>query len=271
MTLLHRAYRLFRSEGAGAVANEARKKFGGYLDPLYQLTKPEYKQYTVSDVSAEFDMSRHRLDRHDFVDDIRSERALIERVLSAVEADDVFYDIGANVGIYSCLLGDRLDSGRAVAFEPTPEAYDVLRRNVDRNDVPVETFNVALSDANGTTRMTVNGRTGHQFADGRDGTLEIETRRGDDLVDEHGLQPPNVCKVDIEGAEYLALDGLRETLSDPNCRRVFCEIHTEKVREIGGSADEVETLLRELGFDLEYLGDRRANYFVEASRPPERR
>ncbi len=269
MTLLHRAYRLFRSEGAGAVANEAQKKFGSGLDPFYQLIKPEYKRYTVSGANSEFDMSTRRLDRHDFVDDIRSERSLIKRILSVVEADDVFYDIGANVGIYSCLVGNRLDSGSVVAFEPTPDACDVLHRNVNRNDAPVEVFNLALSNANGTARMAVNGQTGHQFAEGVGGTIEIETRRGDDLVDEHKLQPPNVCKIDIEGAEYLALEGLRETLSDPNCRRIFCEIHTEKIREIGGSADAVETLLRDLGFELEYLGDRRANYFVEASRPTE--
>ncbi|ADB61821.1 methyltransferase FkbM family [Haloterrigena turkmenica DSM 5511] len=271
MTLLHRAYRLFRSEGAGAVASGARKKILARFDPIYQRTKPEYKRYSVGDASAEFDMSRRRLGRHDFADDIRSERSLIERVLSAVEADDVFYDVGANVGIYSCLVGSRLGSGHVVAFEPTPDAYNVLRRNVDRNDAPVETFNVALSDTNGTTRMAVNGRTGHQFADGRDGTLEIETRRGDDLVSERDLRPPNVCKIDIEGAEYLALEGLRETLNDPACRRVFCEIHTEKIREIGGSADEVETLFRELGFELKFRGDRRANYFIEASRSAEHR
>ncbi|WP_241432724.1 FkbM family methyltransferase [Natrinema pellirubrum] len=95
----------------------------------------------------------------------------------------------------------------------------------------------------------------------------METRRGDDLVNERGLSPPNVCKIDIGGAEYLEPEGLRETLSDPACCRIFCEIHTEKIREIGGSAKEAETLLQELGFELEYLGDRRANYFVEASQP----
>lgn len=266
MTLLHRAYQLFRSEGARAVATEAQKKFSGRFDPVYQLVKPEYKRYSVGNASAEFNMSIHRLDQHDFVDDIRAEQPLIERVLSSVKADDVFYDIGANVGIYSCLIGDRLDSGRVVAFEPTPDAYDILLQNVDRNDAPVETFNVALSDMNGMTQMTVNGQTGHQFAADRDGTLEIETRRGDDFANERGLQPPNVCKIDIEGAEYLALEGLREILKEPDCRRIFCEIHTEKIQEIGGSADEVESLLRELGFELEYLGDRRANYFVVASR-----
>jgi len=266
VTLLHRAYRLFQSDGAGAVTNEAQKKFGKRFDPIYQLVKPEYKEYRIGDASAEFNMSGRRLDRHDFVDDIRSERSLIERVLSVVEEDDVFYDIGANVGIYSCLIGSHLSSGKVVAFEPTPDACDVLRRNVDRNNVPVEVFNVALSDTNDTTQMAVKGQTGHQFADKSDDTIEIETRCGDDLVTEHKLEPPNVCKIDIEGAEYLALKGLHGTLSDPNCRRIFCEIHTEKVQEIGGSADAVETLLRDLGFEIEYLGERRANYFIEASR-----
>jgi len=64
----------------------------------------------------------------------------------------------------------------------------------------------------------------------------------------------------------IALDGFREILAESECRHVFCEIHTEKIEAIGGSAEDVENLLQELDFELEYIGDRRENYFVEATR-----
>ncbi|AGB30915.1 FkbM family methyltransferase [Natrinema pellirubrum DSM 15624] len=135
MALLHREYRLFRLEGMGAVTNETRKKFASRFGSTCQLIKPECNRYTIDNASTGFDMSSRHLDRHDFVDDIRSERLLIERVLSIVEADNVFYNIGANIGIYSCLVGSQLSSGRVIAFEPTSDAYDGLYRNIDRNDV----------------------------------------------------------------------------------------------------------------------------------------
>lgn len=268
MNIFRRAYRLFRSDGVGAVAYGAWRKLASYFDPFYQRLKPEYETYSVDGIEAEFDMTRRRLDQYDFVDDMRSERSLIKRVLSSVDEDDVFYDIGANVGIYACLVGSKLDDGEVVAFEPVPDVFDTLERNVRRNEMDAQLFNVALSNRDGTTQMSLNGQTGHQFSADQ-GTIDIETRRADELIAEHDLRCPTVCKLDIEGAEYLALDGFRETLSNPDCRLVFCEIHANKIEQIGGSAEAVEELLVELGFELEHLDDRRDNYFVEAKRPRE--
>ena len=264
-SLPRRAYRMFRKEGIKTVVSAGKRKTKSYFDPVYQQIKPAYKHYSVGPASAEFDMSPRQLGRYDFVDDLRSEQALIKHVLSAVEDDDVFYDIGANIGIYTCLVASQLDGGTVAAFEPIPDIFDILERNVGRNDSNVQMFNIGLSNENGTTKMSVNGQTGHQFSVD-DGTIEIETRRADDLVIEGEIRPPDICKIDIEGAEYLALDGFREMIVESNCRKIFCEIHTEKIESIGGSADEVEELLRSLNFELEYLGERRANYFVEATR-----
>jgi len=266
MNLPRRAYQLFRAEGTEAIIRDGKKKILGYFDPLYQRLKPAYRSYSVGPSSAEFDMSRRRLGKYDFVDDIRSERELIQRILSIVDSDDVFYDIGANVGIYSCLVGNHINSGGVVAFEPTPEAFSMLERNVRRNGIDAELFNVALSNFSGTTQRSVRGQTGHQFSNEDTGTIEVETSPADELIKKHNLRPPDICKIDIEGAEYLALDGFREILAESECHHVFCEIHTEKIEEIGGSAEDVEHLLQELNFELEYLGDRRENYFVEATR-----
>lgn len=269
MSLVGRAYHLFRKEGATAVIRGGKKKILGCFDPLYQALKPAYKRYSVGPTSAEFDMSRRRLGQYDFVDDIRSEQELIRRILSVTDPEDVFYDIGANVGIYSCLVGNKLDSGKVVAFEPTPDTFSVLKRNVERNNIDAELFKVALSSENGTARMSIKGQTGHQFSKQESGQ-KVKTRRADDLIIEHNICSPDICKIDIEGAEYLALDGFRDTLLKSDCRHIFCEIHTGKIESIGGSAKEVENLLEELGFELEYIGDRRENYFVEGTRTQSR-
>jgi FkbM family methyltransferase len=267
MNFARRAHQLYRAGGTESVIRHGKRKILSYFDPFYQRLKPPYRFYSVfPPPSAEFDMSLARLGEWNFIDDIRSERELFQRILSIVNSDDVFYDIGANVGIYSCLVGNQIESGYVISFEPTPEAFTMLELNVQRNGINAELFNVALSNSSGTTQMSVRGQTGHQFSNEGTGTIEIETTQADELIKKHNLRPPDICKIDIEGAEYLALDGFREILAESECHHVFCEIHTGKIEAIGGSAKDVEHLLQELDFDLEYLGDRRENYFVEATR-----
>ncbi|WP_198530030.1 FkbM family methyltransferase [Halorubrum aethiopicum] len=115
--------------------------------------------------------------------------------------------------------------------------------------------------------MLVNGQTGHQFSDDYDGMLEIDTRRADDLIGDNNYQPPDVCKIDMEGAEYITLDEFRGTFADSTYRCFFCGIHTEKIADIGDSVGEVKRLLRSLGFEIQYLGYWQENYLIEAIPP----
>ncbi|MDZ7731080.1 MAG: FkbM family methyltransferase [Natrialbaceae archaeon] len=267
-TIVHRALDRYRSEGLATLTREGKRVILGPFDPVYQRIKPAFTELSVDGASAGFDTTPRSLTKHDFVDDIASERDVLERFLAELRPDDVLYDIGGNVGVYTCLAADRLDSGRIVTFEPSPDACAMLRSNIRHNGIDAEVYQVALSNENGTTLLRHRGSTGHQLtadASGAD-VIEIETRRGDDLIKEANLPRPTVCKVDIEGAEYLAMDGLRETLADPTCRLVYCEIHTSKIQDIGGTPEELEDLFQECGFDLEYLDERRENYFVRAVR-----
>ncbi|WP_435347065.1 FkbM family methyltransferase [Haloarchaeobius sp. HRN-SO-5] len=267
MGITRNAFRILQTDGGVELLRRGFRRSIEPLDPVYQRVKPEYGTYTAGGSSATFDMSLRSLEMHDFVDDMRSEVDIIERILTDIESDDVFYDIGSNAGVYSCLVGTALDSGQVVSFEPHSGIFDVLESNIEKNDVPATLYNVALSNRDGEATMVVRGQTGHQLASGEDdGTIQIETKRGDSLVDSDGLAPPDVCKIDVEGAEYLVIEGLEETLARSDCRVIYCEVHPEKIDTIGGSAEAVESLLRNLGFVVEYLGERRSNYFVRATR-----
>lgn len=267
MSTTAKALEIARDDGLVELVGRGIDRSISPIDPLYQVLKPSFRTYSVGDATASFSTTTRSLRQYDFVDDMRSEKELITAVLDDVEPDDVFYDIGANVGIYTCLVADKLESGQVVAFEPHPEMFDVLRRNADQNDVSGSLQNVALSDHDGTVAMVSRGYTGHQLVSTRDETtLTVETTRADSLVEGGEIPLPDVCKIDIEGAEYLALSGLERTLRKSDCRVVYCEVHTEKIADIGGSPDRVEAFLQDLGFEIEVLGERRDNYFVRATR-----
>jgi FkbM family methyltransferase len=154
-----------------------------------------------------------------------------------------------------------------VSFEPHPDSFEVLDKNVEYNEVNAELFDVALSNENGQVTLQHSPPTGHQLSndDAGENTI-VEQKRGDDLISNEGIPQPDICKIDIEGGEYLALKGLRETLRSSSCRFRYCEVHPEKIGDIGGQPAEVESLIANLGFSVVCLSSRDENYFIKTIR-----
>ena len=84
------------------------------------------------------------------------ETALVRQYLSE---GDTFLDIGANLGYYAVLgalaVGEK---GRVFAFEPEPDNFQLLQRNLQRNALAerADCFAVALSDAEGEMPLYLN-------------------------------------------------------------------------------------------------------------------
>jgi FkbM family methyltransferase len=202
--------------------------------------------------------------------DLAGERSIVEDLLTTLDSDDTFYDIGANVGTYTCFAAAELGPGRTVAFEPEPENADRLRENLELNDLDAEIVQIALSDTDGTVDLALTGDEAgegeHAIATGdNERTLEVETARGDLIIEERKLSKPTVVKIDIEGAELSVLRGLRETLRE-NCRLVYVEVHPEKITDFGGEASKVETLLTDVGFEVTEISQRGSEVFLRASK-----
>jgi len=198
------------------------------------------------------------------------ERDVIQEVLRSLEPADVFYDIGANVGMYTCFVASELGADQTVAFEPHEGNANRLVENLRHNGLDAKVVRVALSDAEGTVDLAVAGKQvgegEHAIATGSaTQTIEIDANRGDALIDGRDLPEPTVVKIDIEGAEFAALEGLRTTLRK-SCRLVFCEIHPRKLRDFGAAEKDIHELLQSHGFETEVIHRRGEEYFVKAER-----
>ena len=145
---------------------------------------------------------------------------------------DVFYDIGANVGFFT-LLGARLvgPAGRVVAFEPVPWCARAVGNNIDLNGFEHAQIRAeAVGDADGVARLLVVGEaswshlesTG-RHADVRD-EIDVAVVALDSLVGAGTLPPPDVLKIDTEGAELHVLEGARATI-DRHRPAIVCELH----------------------------------------------
>lgn len=125
----------------------------------------------------------------------------LDWLLPRLRKDDVVWDVGANIGIYSVLMAPR--AARVVAFEPVAATLERLRDNLELNEASnVTVVSEALSDTAGEATMaTVLGGAGgnHLLRGGERGDVSVRVTTGDAYAAEHGA--PDVIKVDIEGFE----------------------------------------------------------------------
>ena len=169
-------------------------------------------------------------------------------------------DIGANIGFFSLLASDLVGaSGRVVSFEPTPPTYAHLLRNLELNGRRnVLTSPNALSDRAGHARMTTsddNALSALATEPGAGG-VEVATETLDAALERLGVTVCHVIKMDIEGAEWMALRGMRATLrSNPGVVLVI-EVHPRAIAEFGGSSEAFAKDLADAGFNLFWLDER---------------
>ncbi|MXR40771.1 FkbM family methyltransferase [Halobaculum sp. WSA2] len=200
---------------------------------------------------------------------LADEHVVLKDLLNRLEFEDIFYDIGANVGTYTCFAACRLKERNVIGFEPEPRNAAQLRENLAQNGLKADIFEIALSNTNGTIKLTLAGEDAgegkHSITTGdSEETIDVETAKGDTFIESHKIPAPSVVKIDVEGAELLVLRGMKETLRD-HCRLVYIEIHPHKIEEYGGTPAEVYSLLEEIGFNLEDLGHRGDQYFIRAT------
>jgi FkbM family methyltransferase len=126
---------------------------------------------------------------------------------------------------------------------------EALRDNVARSDVPANVYSYALSNENGESELTFEGTAGHSgiLSDTFDDSVTVQLRRVDDLIADGEVPVPNVVKIDVKGAEYDVLKGMRETLAREECRFVYCEAH-DGILDVDTS--ELVVLLEETGFEV---------------------
>ncbi len=189
---------------------------------------------------------------------LKGERENLTDIVSETSEEDVFYDIGANVGLYSCLVGSAVENCQIYSFEPHPINVEALKSNIKLNNINATIFQLAISDEEGIFELSSEGAEaglGEHSLDtsGSESTVSVTVRRLDDLRKEHDIPVPTIVKIDVEGAELDVIKGATETFSHRNCKTLYCEVHPDRIKKFGGSQAEVKDQLVNLGFDLDIV------------------
>jgi FkbM family methyltransferase len=169
-------------------------------------------------------------------------------------------DIGANLGYYSVILGKLLKpSDKLFAFEANPLVMDMLNKNIAINDLQddIEVFNCALTDLNDQKlSLYLPLRAGSSAASlnklhpqDKNNSIEILTKRLDDVGQIRNLDKISLIKIDVEGAELDVIKGALETIRK-NKPVLFIELLRKWSKVFGYHPNDVLIILQELGYNV---------------------
>jgi FkbM family methyltransferase len=172
---------------------------------------------------------------------------LVERLRPGM----VFYDLGANIGLFS-LLAARLvaPTGRVISFEPDPDTAVRLERNIARNGYQnIAVVQAGIWSTTGKQRFKLAaasspdhgvGRFVAEDADEKD--IAVECISLDDVAKKFAA--PDAIKCDVEGAEIEVLQGAKQVLLEEK-PWIVCELHSDANRIA------TEEILKQLGYRIE--------------------
>lgn len=243
------------------IRNSLLRRVAVIADPFYRAICANSKLYDVGGIDVHFDWSRVSLDPtslFNFDHDLHSEKEVIEEFITEIRPDDVVFDVGANVGLYTLPALSKLTDGHIHAFEPHPIIAAQLRRNIVLNPGMVTVHNYALGGE--SAEFTISE---YELSDVDDGYY-TQMKRGDDLVSESPIDQPTIVKIDVEGHEIGVLEGMEKMLA--NCRVIFCEAHPQFLREFGYTVEDVRERLRSAGFKTKTLQRRENERHIKATR-----
>ena len=145
-----------------------------------------------------------------------------------VKPDMTVYDIGAQVGYYSCIFSKLAHQGRIFSFEPLPENITYLLRHIQMNKLEnVQAVHVALAEESRMSGFSVEAeKHKNNLISSENAQLLTPTISIDDAVEIHHFPLPDLLKIDAEGAEHQILQGARRTIvkSHP---AIFLSLHGE--------------------------------------------
>jgi len=152
-----------------------------------------------------------------------------DKFTQMVSPENIVFDIGANVGFYSLLASILVgDQGRVISFEPVKRNINYLRQHLAINKIEnVTVMEAAVSDRDGLALFdpSPEASTGH-FSE--TGAERVQTVSIDNLIEHNQVPFPHVMKIDIEGAEILALIGAQNTINNAH-PIIFLATHGETV------------------------------------------
>lgn len=171
-----------------------------------------------------------------------------------LKSDSTFIDIGANIGLFSLTASNIIKNGKIVSFEPFSKNLDTFQTNISLNNKKnIKIEKIAIGAENGEINLYYNEKEQnlgmvsiHKTKDSNAEKTKLQTL--DSYVENNAIQNIDFIKIDIEGNEFSALQGMASVLKKQN-PVLLIEILTQKEKDL------IVPFLEKLGYQKYYLYD----------------
>ncbi|EPA05162.1 FkbM family methyltransferase [Candidatus Nitrosarchaeum limnium] len=184
-----------------------------------------------------------------------------EIIKNCIKTGDIVVDLGANIGYYTLIAAKLVgDKGKVFAFEPEPKNFEILKKNVELNNYQnVILEQKAVSDVNEKINLYLSegiGTHSIKLKQNIKQTIQVESIRLDDYFSNLNLTDKiNFIKIDVEGAEFRALNGMNMILKQSKHLKIFTEFMKNFIVESGTEPKDMLELLINNGFNISYVDD----------------
>lgn len=191
------------------------------------------------------------------------ETEICEYWIKQAPAARTIFDLGANVGLYSLLASATNPRAVIHSFEPTPQIFEILSKNIELNQFKNIRLNqLCVGDEDGIAFLNFchgddQSNEGMNFitAHAAQNTVEVQQVTLDKYCQQHGIPQIDLMKMDIEGGEYKALLGAQQLLADKAIKCIFMEMVEWSAKRAGNSIGDIKTLFSKYDYHFYRIQD----------------
>ena len=196
---------------------------------------------------------------------------IVNRILQYTPINKDAINIGANIGLYSNLLAELINTDKKVlAIEPTPGAFKYLEANIKRNNNcnKIITFNGIATDVPGLSKINIIegkeeyssvGVISHYAVEKEKYiSVDIEGDTIDNLVTKFNLQP-GIIVIDVEGYEFQVLNGAIETIRKFK-PIIISELDDKLLKNLNSNSSQILELLKMNGYSITDAENSKLNF-----------
>ena len=216
-----------------------KKKYLGYL--YDQIRKNSYTKVKINNKMINFftpnEIIQYRIETY-----FSKEPETLEWIDNFIEKENlIFWDIGANIGLYSIYAATKHNKLKIFAFEPSTNNLAILTRNIHINDLSesITVNQFPLTNKNNVFMMMRENEFNeggglHTFGEkinfeGKEffgqNNYKIYGTSIDYLLEKKILEVPDYIKIDVDGIEHLILQGAQKFLADKKIKSISIELN----------------------------------------------
>jgi len=151
------------------------------------------------------------------VDTGQFEDGEIEWVIDYLNEGSVFFDIGANVGIYSISVAKKSSDIHIFAFEPVPNTAQIFKENINKNNVSsnISLIEEAVTNTEGFVNITMDFHSSNYVTsyDSSYNCKLVKSTTIDSFVETNKVPRIDLIKIDVEGGETYVLKGAIKSIA----------------------------------------------------------